>query len=249
MKTIFTIIATTLTVLNSYAGHFSAFNLRMFNNTKISVSLDNQPSCHPSAVFTAKKIQPGYHKLYVYRMVPCPYSYYPMKEELYNGWVYIPHKSAVYAQISCHNKLDIVKVEPYHCPPASGGNGWGHHNGWDNSYDNGWGYDNTGYVPMPVVPAYIGMHPQSFAMLKATIESKSFESSKLQIAKQALTGNTFSSAQVTELLMLFDFESTKLEFAKHAYHKVADKQNFYLVNNAFSFASSIDELNQYIKGA
>ena len=82
--------------------------------------------------------------------------------------------------------------------------------------------------------------------LKNNLENKSFESSKFQIAKQALSYNYFSSAQVADLMSVFSFESTRLDFAKSAYVKVIDKQNFYLVNDAFSFESSIQDLNQYI---
>lgn len=251
MKTIFTIIATGLTILNSHAKHFSAFNLTMFNNAKFSVSLNNQPPSPPSSVFSINKIKPGYHKIYVFRMIPCPYNYYPTKEELFNGWIYIPPKSIVHAKITCHKKLDIVKIGPYFCPPPSGGCTWGHNNHHDNGWEscgNEWDYNHEGYAPVPPVPAYVGMNPQSFARLKVTIENKSFDSSKLELAKQAAANNYFSSAQIAEIMMLFEFEATKLEFARHAYHKAVDKQNYYLVNKAFSFESSISELNKYIKG-
>lgn len=251
MKTIFSIIVIALIALDSYGKAFSALNLKMFNNGKFSVSLNNQPPSHPSAIFSLKKIKPGYHKLYVFRIVNCPYNYYPIKEELYNGWIYIPPKSVVYAHLNRHNKIDIVKIEPYFCHPAGGGCAWGCNNDYDNewgSYDNGWDYNNTGYDPALMIPPYVGMPPQNFARLKTIIENQSFESSKLQIAKQAVASNYLSSAQIAEILMLFDFETTKLEFAKLAYHKAADKQNYYLVNDAFAFESSIAELNKYIKG-
>jgi hypothetical protein len=48
-------------------------------------------------------------------------------------------------------------------------------------------------------------------------------------------------------MKLFSFEATKLEFAKYAYNKVSDKENYYLVNDAFQFESSIEELNENIK--
>jgi len=45
---------------------------------------------------------------------------------------------------------------------------------------------------------------------------------------------------------VFSFESTRLDFARMAYHRVIDPQNYFIVNNAFRFSSSIDELYQYI---
>ncbi|HNQ83646.1 MAG TPA: DUF4476 domain-containing protein, partial [Bacteroidales bacterium] len=53
--------------------------------------------------------------------------------------------------------------------------------------------------------------------------------------------------QVKEIMKLFSFEESRLEFAKYAYGYTYDLSNFYIVNDAFSFESSIDELNKYIR--
>ncbi|MCX7728498.1 MAG: DUF4476 domain-containing protein [Bacteroidia bacterium] len=47
-------------------------------------------------------------------------------------------------------------------------------------------------------------------------------------------------------MKLFSFEETRLEFAKYAYSKVIDKENYYQVNDAFQFENSIEELNNSI---
>ena len=44
------------------------------------------------------------------------------------------------------------------------------------------------------------------------------------------------------------FESTRLEYAKYAYGYTYDIGNYYKVNDAFQFESSIDDLNKYISG-
>jgi len=46
----------------------------------------------------------------------------------------------------------------------------------------------------------------------------------------------------------FSFEDTKLEFAKYAYERTYDIGNYYKLNDAFSFESSIEELNEYTQG-
>jgi len=204
-------------------------------------------------VFSAGSIQPGTHKLKVIRYFKNPYSYYPVQKVVYKGWITIPPKSIVYAQINCRNQFDVVKIMPYFTPPS---NGWGCGNGWDDDdCEDEWlrirnklrirrqwmGKSCASYAPMC-------MPDMQFMQLKNSIESKSFESSKLQMAKQALNANYFSSAQAADLMSVFSFESTRLDFAKYAYAKVIDKQNYYLVNNAFSFESSIQDLNQYIAG-
>ena len=108
-------------------------------------------------------------------------------------------------------------------------------------------------APVEYVPGYHGpigcpmpMSPQDFQSAKQTIASKSFEDSKLAIAKQIVNSNCLTSGQVRDLVQLFDFEDTKLKFAKYCYGYTYDLGNYYKVNDAFEFESSIDELNQYI---
>lgn len=242
MKTLFTTIAIGSMMLGAKANHFSAFNLKMFDNGNFSIVLDNQPTS-PSTIFSAASIQPGTHKLKVIRYFKNPYSNYPMQKVVYKGWITIPPKSVVYAQINCHNQFDVVKVQPYFYPSSGGGcdNGWDD----DHGYVTNCGYEGNGWGnPAPPMPVCISQ--MEFMQLKSSIAGKSFDSSRLQIAKQALSYNYFSSAQIADLMSLFSFESSRLDFAKCAYGKAIDKQNYYLVNNAFSFESSISELNQYI---
>jgi hypothetical protein len=106
-----------------------------------------------------------------------------------------------------------------------------------------------------VLPGYTGptgcpypMSPTDFAALKSSISSKSFEDSKLAIAKQGINTNCLLSSQVKEIMQLFSFEDTKLELAKYAYGYTFDTGNYFKVNDAFTFESSIDELNTYISG-
>jgi hypothetical protein len=90
------------------------------------------------------------------------------------------------------------------------------------------------------------MSEQDFADAKRSISSKSFEDSKMTIAKQITTSNCLLCSQIREIMNLFSFESTKLDFAKYAYDYVYDLNNYYKLNDAFTFESSIDDLNEYI---
>lgn len=93
----------------------------------------------------------------------------------------------------------------------------------------------------------MGMQPADFEMLKQTIRNQSFDSSRLSVAKQATSMNYLNSRQVFELMELLTFESSKLEFAKHAYNRTVDRNNYYVVNNAFTYSSSVDELTRYLQ--
>ena len=92
------------------------------------------------------------------------------------------------------------------------------------------------------------MAVEDFESAKKSISSKSFEDSKLTIAKQIIQSNCLLSSQVKEVMMLFSFEDTRLTFAKFAYAYTLDLGNYYKLNDAFSFESSIDDLNNYIQG-
>ncbi len=93
------------------------------------------------------------------------------------------------------------------------------------------------------------MGSSDFASAKKSIESKSFEDSKLTIAKQILNSNCLNAAQVKEIMTLFSYESTKLDWAKFAYKRTIDKNNYFKLNDAFTYETSIDELNEYISNA
>jgi hypothetical protein len=92
------------------------------------------------------------------------------------------------------------------------------------------------------------MSDAEFADASKSIDSKGFEESKMTMAKQIGRDRCFTVSQVKGIMGLFGFEDSKLDFAKFAYDHVYDKGNYYKVNDAFSFESSIDELNKYIEG-
>lgn len=48
--------------------------------------------------------------------------------------------------------------------------------------------------------------------------------------------------------MLFSFEDTRLELAKYSYGYTYDIGNYYLLNDAFTFESTIEELDEFILG-
>lgn len=90
------------------------------------------------------------------------------------------------------------------------------------------------------------MLPDDFNLVKQSIKSKDFEDSKITIAKQVIDSNCLLSSQVKEIMLLFDFEDTRLELAKYAYGYTYDIGNYYQLNDAFDFESSINELNEFI---
>ncbi len=121
-------------------------------------------------------------------------------------------------------------------------------------------YDDDYYPPTPpppptvdYLPGYNGpvgcpvpMSPEGFREAKTSVDEKTFEDSKLTMAKQIISMNCLLSRQVKELMLLLTFESSRLDLAKFAFNHTYDLGNYYLVNDAFTFESSIKELDDFI---
>ncbi|NLB86469.1 MAG: DUF4476 domain-containing protein [Bacteroidales bacterium] len=79
------------------------------------------------------------------------------------------------------------------------------------------------------------------------IKSINFEETKLSTAKQICKSECFSADQIIEINDVFNFEDSRLEFAKYAYDYVYDASKYYKVNSSFKFSSSIDDLNEFLQ--
>jgi hypothetical protein len=105
------------------------------------------------------------------------------------------------------------------------------------------------------VPGYSGpygctqpMSSATFTAAKSSIQDADFEATKMSTAKTIVGANCITTDQLIEICNLFDFENSKLEFAKFAYTKTYDKGNYFKVNKVFDFDASKQELNKFIQG-
>jgi len=136
---------------------------------------------------------------------------------IYRGSINIERNSKVVARVNRYNNLTIEKVVPL------------------GNYNTGGNYSNYTTLPALHVPS-----------LQNTINNTPFDSDRRMIAEQAFASHSYYTDQIIHILRMFSFESTKLKLAKFAYQNCVDKENYYIVNNVFSFSSSIRELNNYI---
>lgn len=83
-----------------------------------------------------------------------------------------------------------------------------------------------------------------FEQYKSAIKSESFTENQMEVAKAG--GKCLSCNQIKEVMGIFSFEASKLDFAKWAYAQCVDKENYFTLNSAFSFSSSKSELNKYV---
>jgi len=79
------------------------------------------------------------------------------------------------------------------------------------------------------------------------LQEKTFDDTKEIMVRQFIKTNCISSSQLVLILQHFDYEDTKLSVAKFAYSYIYDKNNYYLINSAFEYSSSVNKLNKYIR--
>ncbi len=112
---------------------------------------------------------------------------------------------------------------------------------WGGQDAGGGSCGNTAPVIMPMAQC-------DFNRLLVSIQNLTFESTKEEVARGALRNNYLTAEQIRSILFAFTFESTKLDFAKAAYGNCVDPYNYYVLNDAFTFESSICELTRFTAG-
>ena len=90
------------------------------------------------------------------------------------------------------------------------------------------------------------MSSYDFSQAKESLRKEWLENARMTTAKQIIDRNYFTSQQVRDLMLLFTFENNRLDIAKYAYGKTVDKGNYFVVNDAFTFNSK-EKLNEYIR--
>ncbi len=188
---------------------------------------------------TISGIVGGIHRLVVQQHIGGPYG---QDRRLFDGEVDIPGSSLLKAKINRYNRFVIVNiltnnyVEDCYDENNYYNDDYYNQNNWD--YYNNQSGNNYGNYHKPIL---------DIARLERAMDDASFEKDKSLIAEQAISTHRVSARQIHRILQMFNFESTKLEMAKFAYKHCIDKHNYYEINKAFSFSSSIRELNEYIR--
>lgn len=118
----------------------------------------------------------------------------------------------------------------------------------NNGYERGHGHDRRGNGHAGTDNCRIPMTSSSFEAARGTLQNNKFEDNKLSLAKQIIADNCMTTTQIETICRLFSFDDSRLEFAKYAYAYCTDPQNYFKLNNVFSFESSKSALNDYVSG-
>ena len=90
---------------------------------------------------------------------------------------------------------------------------------------------------------------EALTEIKAAINTQTLEDSKLDIAKektQYIDSLCITVNQLREVLLLFEYEETKLDYAKFVAPHIFDIDNIGKLNDVFDFENSIDEIKLII---
>jgi uncharacterized short protein YbdD (DUF466 family) len=92
------------------------------------------------------------------------------------------------------------------------------------------------------------MSDEDFSNYMNAVRNKTGDQTKMTIAEQGLFRRQIRCNQVLQIMKLFSFESSRLDFAKFAFDSLCDPQNVYILNDGFTFSSTISDFQEFLKG-
>lgn len=106
---------------------------------------------------------------------------------------------------------------------------------------------NDAPPPPPAAPAGpVAMDPQTFESARQAIAGNSFDDGKMSTAKTIAGANYLTTDQVITICQLFQWDESKLDFAKFAFKRTVDNNSYFKVNAVFQWDDSKQKLNDYV---
>jgi hypothetical protein len=242
MKTISTLLLATLFTTAAFARDEGRLTITVSANSDVQVMIDSRSYRVDDQSIVLNNIQPGQHTVQVFRTrnngrsVVNSRNRNNRNDVLYSSTIYVKPNYDVDIMINRFGKA-LVDERDLRYSNA----GYDDRNDRNGNYGNGNDrYNNTDRYNQ-------AMNEQDFNRFTQQIRSQWFGNGKMTTAKDGLARNYFTTGQVRQVLQIFSTESDKLELAKLAYRNVVDQQSYYQLYDVFSFQSSKDELDQYIR--
>ncbi|MEO6315159.1 MAG: DUF4476 domain-containing protein [Chitinophagaceae bacterium] len=258
MKKIFTLGLAIITSMIAFAGFApSRLIVSAEGSAAIQVTVDenrfDQPLNGSSVVVT--NLQPGFHSVKIFQLTEKRYGIFGKRQTtgyrlVYNTTINIKPLFATTIELSRFGNAQI-KEEPlrgvYNNRAWNKGDRRNDTRGYgdddrmrtDNNGRN-YGYSNNNEYARTI-------SDEDFFAAGRVMQRESFDDARLLYAKVLLDENYLDAEQVKELARFFSFDNNRLEFAKYAYGKTTDKNNFSVVCNAFSSTNGRAQLLSFIK--
>ena len=91
-----------------------------------------------------------------------------------------------------------------------------------------------------------GMSDSQFSNFVSLVNNVSFRSQKKELINAAAATNSFTVAQIIQIMNMMDFSSDKVDVAAAMYNNVCDYNNWYMVYSVFDFNMHVRELKERI---
>ncbi len=263
MKPVLTLLFVAFSLsATAQSNRISELRLRLSDGSNIAVRLDDQLIARNTNSLTLDGIDPGIHRITVYR----DYGRYYKPRRLITTTLRLDPATfndgvvdVRLRRLQLHTQAANDEAYPGNYEDRNGHhnqesdrnpNEFDRSNGQrDNDYQEGYGsfpHGRNGY-------GRNSRYNQRFSDrdmddLRSRVANRMMDEDKEKLMEQVLTDRLATTAQVRQMLGWLTFESTKLEFAKWASNHVSDRRDYWKLEDAFTFESSKDEFNQAISG-
>jgi len=232
MKAFFTLLAATILSTSAFAYNEGKLTVTFAARSNVQVVINGRSYQAGDNAIVLNDVQPGNHRIQIYkaRRNGNGRNRNDRNELLYSTMVQVKPNYHVDIMVNRFGKALIDERSL-----RSNGN-------WD---DDGWNGDTNGGDYGNTYRQ--AMNEGAFNQFFQQVKSQWFASGKMNVAKDGFDRHYFTTAQVRQVLQLFSSESDKLELAKLAYRNTVDQRYYYQLYDVFSFQSTKDELDRYIK--
>jgi hypothetical protein len=234
MKAFFTLLLATIFGTTAFAYDEGKLTVTFAAQNNVQVVIDGRTYQQQDNSIVINNIPAGQHSIRIYKARRGGRN--NRNEVLYSANVYVKPSYHVDVMVNRFGKA-LVDEQSIHNRRED--NDW-YGNDHTGGYGNQGGYGNNNGYNQPVSES-------EFSQVVQRIKSQWFGSAKINTAKEELAGRYFTTLQVRQVLQLFASESDKMELAKLAYRTVVDNRNFYQLYDVFSFQSSKEELDRFVR--
>ncbi|MEP6675397.1 MAG: DUF4476 domain-containing protein [Ferruginibacter sp.] len=241
MKKLFFLSLVLAVSLSSFADRGTTkLTINSNNKKNLTIMVDGYTKTNGfDNVTSLGDLNSGSHNIKIYEATRTGFFGRRSNKTLYDGNMYLRANFETIVSVSGNGKIDISEHPFFNGRDNKGYDNRNDGRRNDDKRDDKWENNGRKYnQPMSI---------QSFEQFKQSIRREAFDNTKQNIAMQVLSSSYLSAEQVKQVVQLFSFDQSKLAIAKYAYSNCTDKENYYCVNDAFSFSSSKDELSRYIR--
>ncbi len=246
--------------VNTGAIAQTMLKVHLADNSQINVSVDGRYFNKKGTSVTVGDLPPGRHKLDIYTVVQTRYGR-GREEMVFSGKVFTHDGNITIFSYDTYNREKNVEEQdinsytqnnpPPPLPPAHTRRPL-HNGNFDNNppqvNNNNRDLDNDNkYIPSQHSNAQATLTDVKIDQLKTRVMDKKTDTDRMNLMKDGLGSEKMTSDQVGSMMDWFNFEDSKVQFAKWAYPNVVDKENFAALESKISYQNYLDDLDKFIK--